>query len=88
MNIDETLHRMRMLTFRYEPGSMERRKAEEGVSSLSWYINTGRASTDFCKVLGSLRGNQRAALLRRLVKTDYTTEAHIKAAKAYIKAHK
>ena len=88
MNIDETLHRMRMLTFRYEPGSMERRKAEEGVSSLYWYINTGRASTEFCKALVSFKGNQRAALLRRLIKADYTTEAHIEAAKAYIKAHK
>lgn len=86
MNIDETLHKLKMLTFNYEPGTLERKKAEEGVNALSWYINTGRASTDFIKALCNLKGNQRSALLRRMVKADYTTEAVIQAAKAYIKA--
>ena len=86
MNIDEMLHKMRMLSFCYDPASFERRKAEESVNSLAWYINTGRASTDFIKALCNLKGNQRSALLRRMVKADYTTEAVIKAARAYIKA--
>ena len=86
MNIDETIHKLRMLTFGYDPASFDRRKAEESVNSLAWYINTGRASTDFIKALCNLKGNQRAALLRRMVKADYTTEAVIKTARAYIKA--
>ncbi len=86
MNIDDVLHKLNMLTFNYEPGTIERRKAEEGVNSLAWYVNTGRATTPFCKALCNLKGNQRSALLRRMVKADYTTEAVIKAARAYIKA--
>ena len=86
MNIDETIHKLRMLTFGYDPTSFDRRKAEESVNSLAWYIKTGRASTDFIKALCNLKGNQRSALLRRMVKADYTTEAVIQAAKAYIKA--
>ena len=86
MNIDEMLHKMRMLTFGYDPATFDRRKAEESVNSLAWYINTGRASTDFIKALCNLKGNQRAALLRRMVKADYTTQAAIDAARAYIKA--
>jgi len=86
MNIDETIHKLRMLTFGYDPATFERRKAEEGVNSIAWYINTGRASTDFIKALCNLKGNQRAALLRRMVKADYTTEAAIRSARAYIKA--
>ena len=50
------------------------------------FINTGRASTDFIKALCNLKGNQRSALLRRMVKADYTTESQLSAAKAYIKA--
>ena len=86
MNIDETIHKLRMLTFGYDQATFERRKAEEGVNSIAWYINTGRASTDFIKALCNLKGNQRAALLRRMVKADYTTEAAIRSARAYIKA--
>ena len=86
MNVDEALHKMRMLTFGYDPASFDRRKAEESVNSLAWYINTGRASADFIKALCNLKGNQRSALLRRMVKAEYTTEAAILAAKAYIKA--
>ena len=86
MNIDEMLHKMRMLTFGYDPASFDRRKAEESVNSLAWYINTGRASTDFIKALCNLKGNQRSALLRRMVKADYTTESQLSAAKAYIQA--
>ena len=85
MDIDNTLHKLRMLTFKYDPFTFERRKAEETVNSLAWYISTGRASTPFCKALCNLKGNQRAALLRRMVNADYTTDAQIKAATNYIK---
>lgn len=82
MAINDTLFNIFKLTFRYS----DQRMAENAYEDLAWYINTGRASTEFCKALCSLKGNQRAALLRRMVAAEYTTDAHIAAAKAYLKA--
>ena len=84
MNIDDALHKLHMLTFNYEPRTLDRKKAEEAVNTLAWYINTGRASTGFIKALCSLKGNQRAALLRRMVRADFSTDSQIEAARAYI----
>lgn len=79
--LDGTLHKIYMLTFRFA----DRQRAENAYSDLAWYINTGRASTPFCRKLVSLKGNQRMALLRRMVKTEeYTTKAHIAAALEYM----
>lgn len=83
-NIDDALHKLHMLTFNYEPCTLDRKKAEEAVNALAWYINTGRAPTGFIEELCNLKGNQRAALLRRMVRTDFTTDSQIEAARAYI----
>lgn len=81
--ITNTLHRIFMLTFRYE----NQRMAEIAYEDLVWYINTGRASTAFLKALCSLKGNQRAALLRMMVNAECnTTDAHVKIARAYLEA--
>ena len=83
LELDETLHRLFMLTFRYEPQKV--RAARFCLSDLSWYINTGRASTPFIKTLISLKGCQRKALLNRMLNTeDASTDSRIKAAAAYI----
>lgn len=82
MAINDALHKVFMMTFRFS----NQRMAEVAYEDLAWYINTGRASTEFCKVLCQLKGNQRKALLRRMLAAEYTTDAHIAAAKAYLKA--
>lgn len=82
LKLDTALYNIFRFTFNYE----NQRFAENAYSDLAWYINTGRASTAFCKALIELKGNQRAALLRRMVNAEHTTEAHIKAARDYLKA--
>ena len=82
LELDETLHRLFMLTFRYEKQRVQVRLC---LSDLNWYINTGRASTPFIKTLISLKGCQRKALLNRMLNTeDASTDSRIKAAAAYI----
>ena len=82
LKLDETLHRLFMLTFRYEEQKVQVRLC---LSDLNWYINTGRASTPFIKTLISLKGCQRKALLNRMLNTeDASTDSRIKAAAAYI----
>lgn len=82
LKLDETLHRLFMLTFHYEEQRVQVRLC---LSDLNWYINTGRASTPFIKTLISLKGCQRKALLNRMLNAeDGSTDSHIKAAVAYI----
>ena len=82
LELDETLHRLFMLTFRYEEQKVQVRLC---LSDLNWYTNTGRASTPFIKTLISLKGCQRKALLNRMLNTeDASTDSRIKAAAAYI----
>ena len=83
LKLDETLHRLFMLTFRYE--EPEKTNVRFCLSDLNWFINTGRASTPFIKTLISLKGCQRKALLNRMLNAvDGATDSRIKAAVAYI----
>ena len=83
LKLDETLHRLFMLTFRYE--EPDKTKVRSCLSDLSWYINTGRAATPFIRTLISLKGCQRKALLNRMLNAeDGATDSRIKAAAAYI----
>ena len=82
LKLDETMHHLFMLTFRYEEQKVQVRLC---LSDLSWFINTGRASTPFIKTLISLKGCQRKALLNRMLNAeDGSTDSRIKAAVAYI----
>lgn len=80
--IDSALYGVYHLTFRYA----DRRPAELAYEDLAWFVYTDRASMDFVRALCSLKGNQRAALLRRMVAAGGSTDSHIKAAREYLKA--
>lgn len=80
--LNDTLYNIFRLTFRCP----NQRLAEVAYEDLTWYINTGRASTDFIKALCRLKGNQQKALLMRMLKADYTTDDHIQAARQYLGA--
>lgn len=82
MALDNTLFNIFKLTFRCP----NQRMAEVAYEDLAWYIQTGRASTSFVKALCQLKGNQQKALLMRMVRAEYTTDAHIEAAKQYLGA--
>ena len=81
LKLDETYHKLFMLTFRFP----NQKQAEFCASDLKWFVETGRATTPFCKTLVNLKGNQRKALLNRMLNTeDASTDSRIKAAAAYI----
>ena len=57
--------------------------ADRMVSDLKWYINTGRASTEFLRVFCHLKGNQYKKIAV-LLSAGGSTEETVARVKAYI----
>lgn len=60
------------------------RQAESAVADILWYINTGRASTEFLKALCGLSRSRVQTLLGKITKAG-STENVIKVTKKYLK---
>ena len=79
-NIDNAVHDIK--TKMYKKYSVD--DAERYIAPLIYYINTGRASTDFLRILVNLTERQKSTIANKLIKNYNNTENAINSICKYV----